>query len=104
MSDDLPPHVLHTLLRLRDEILAHLDRSTDDTVCCHECLLPYPEGDHEAYNFCPWCMLSINGRAARIDESRKIIEKQRYGNDEIQCGECGGAEGRKAYRLEPVEA
>ena len=90
MSDDLPPHVLRTLLRLRDEILAHLDRTADDTLCCHRCFLPYPEGDYEAYSFCPWCALSINGREARIDESRKIIEKERYGNDEIQCGECGG--------------
>ncbi len=90
MSDDLPPHVLRTLLRLRDEILARLDRTTDDTLCCHRCFLPYPEGDYEAYSFCPWCALSINGREARIDESRKIIEKERYGNDEIQCGECGG--------------
>ncbi len=90
MSDDLPPHVRRTLLRLRGEILAHLDRTTDDTLCCRECLLPYPEGDYEAYDFCPWCALSINGREARIDESRKIIEKERYGNDEIQCGECGG--------------
>lgn len=88
--DEMPPHVRRTLLRLRDEMLAHLDRTTDDTSCCRQCLLPYPEGEYEAYDFCPWCSLSIRGREPRIDESRKIIQNERFGNDEIQCGECGG--------------
>ena len=51
---------------------------------------PIPKGDYEAYDFCPWCSLSIRGREPRIDESRKIIQHVRCGNDEIQCGECGG--------------
>ena len=89
MIDDLPPYARRTLLRLRDEMLAHLDRTPETILCCRRCLLPYPEGDHEAYNFCPWCSFSINGREPRIDESRKIIEKERCGHDEIQCGKCG---------------
>jgi hypothetical protein len=90
MFDELPPNARATLLRLRDEMLAHLGRTSADTACCRQCLLPHPEGDYEAYNFCPWCSLSIRGREARFDESRKIIQNERYGNDEIQCGECGG--------------
>ena len=90
MSDELPPHARAKLLRLRDEMLAHLERTVDDTPCCRQCLLPHPEGDYEAYSFCPWCALSIHGQEARGDESRKIIQNERYGRDEIQCGECGG--------------
>ncbi len=90
MNEDTRAKIRQTLLRLRAEMLDHLDRAAENTLCCTRCLLPYPEDDFEAYNFCPWCSLSIHGREARIDESRKIIEHERYGNDEIQCGECGG--------------
>lgn len=87
---ELPPKVREMLLRLQAEMLYHLRRTRAATLCCDQCLLPYPEGEFEAYNFCPWCCLSVNGREPRIDESRKIIQKERYGQDEIQCGECGG--------------
>ena len=90
MNEDTRAKIQQTLLRLRAEMLDHLDRTAEDTRFCARCLLPYPEDDFEAYHFCPWCSLSINGRDARIDESRKVIEHERYGNDEIQCGECGG--------------
>ena len=90
MNEDTRANIRRTLLRLRAEMLDHLHRAVTDTRFCTRCLLPYPEDDFEAYHFCPWCSLSINGRDARIDESRKIIEHERYGNDEIQCGECGG--------------
>lgn len=88
--DELLPNARRILLRLRDEMLAHLGRTTGNTPCCRRCLLPHPEGEYEAYDFCPWCSLSIRGREPRIDESRKIIQHVRCGNDEIQCGECGG--------------
>ena len=90
MNEDARVKMRQTLLRLRAEMLDHLDRTAEHTRCCTRCLLPYLEHDFEAYYFFPWCSLSINGRDARIDESRKIIEHERYGNDEIQCGECGG--------------
>ena len=88
--EELPEIVRRRLLALRAEILDHLERSEADTSCCRRCLLPYPEGDYESYNFCPWCDLSIRGMEERIDESRKIILDIRFGADEIQCGECGG--------------
>jgi hypothetical protein len=78
------------LLRVRSQMLAYLQADLASVTCCRRCLLPYPEGEYESYSYCPWCDLSIQGREARIDESRKIIGRQRYGNDEIQCGECGG--------------
>ena len=90
MSQQLPPQLRVFLLRLREEMLSHLERREADTECCRQCLLPYPEGEFEAYSFCPWCDLSVNGQEPRIDESRKIIQKERLGQDEIQCGECGG--------------
>jgi hypothetical protein len=71
-------------------MLAYLGRSSRDTAFCLQCMLPYPEGEFESYSFCPWCLYSIHGTEARIDESRKVILNERYGNDEIQCGECGG--------------
>ena len=86
----LPTVLRRRMLRLRAEMLQHLDRTEDETLCCQQCLLPYPEGDFESYSFCPWCEFSIRGREERIDESRKIILTERFGNDEIQCGECGG--------------
>ena len=85
----LPPKVRRALLQLRADMLLHLGRTEDDTACCRQCLLPYPEGDWESYNFCPWCDLSVRGLEERIDESRKVILDIRFGNDEAQCGECG---------------
>ncbi len=78
------------MLRFRAEMLAALGRTEQDTTCCRQCRLPYPEGDFESYNFCPWCDISIRGLEQRVDESRKIILAERFGMDEIQCGECGG--------------
>ena len=86
----LPPQLRRRMLALRAEMLAHLGRSEGELRCCPQCLLPHPEGDFEAYSFCPWCLLSLRGLEERIDESRKIILNVRFGNDEIQCGECGG--------------
>jgi uncharacterized CHY-type Zn-finger protein len=94
MSKFLPPEIQRKLLRLRAEMLFYLDRTEADTLTCRRCLLPYPEGEYEAYGFCPWCSLSINGCAPRIDESRRIIQNQRFGQDEIQCSECGGEYGQ----------
>ena len=90
MSDGIPDRVRRRLLRLRGEMFAHLGRSESETTCCRRCRLPYPEGDFESYDFCPWCSPAIRGREPRYDESRKIIQKERDGSDEIQCGECGG--------------
>jgi hypothetical protein len=90
MSRPLPPKLRIYLLRLQAEMLAYLERDYSNTLCCRRCLLPYPEGEFEAYDFCPWCALPVNGLEARIDESRRIIQKERDGQDEIQCGECGG--------------
>lgn len=87
---ELPRVLRQRLLRLRQEILDHLGRTVADTRCCQQCLLPHPEGDFESYSFCPWCLYSIRGLEERIDESRRIILAVRFGNDEIQCGECGG--------------
>ncbi len=90
MIQPLPPQLRLYLLRLQAEMLAYLQLDLDDTPCCRQCLLPFPEGEFEAYSFCPWCSHSITGLEPRIDESRKIIQKERYGRDEVQCGECGG--------------
>ena len=78
------------MLQLRAEILEHLGRTEEDTTCCPQCLLPHPEGDFESYSFCPWCLHALCGLEERIDESRKFVLDVRFGNDEIQCGECGG--------------
>ena len=90
MTGDIPERVRRRLAQLRGEMLAHLDRTESDTACCLRCLLPHPEGEFESYDFCPWCSLAIRGRGRRYDESRKIVLNERYGSDEIQCGECGG--------------
>ena len=90
MTGDIPEKVRRRLIQLRGAILAHLGRSESDTAFCRRCLLPYPESDFESYDFGPWCSLAIRGREPRYDESRKIILSERYGGDEIQCGECGG--------------
>ena len=87
---ELPPKVRKRLLELRREMLDHLGRSEQVTSCCRRCLLPHPEGEWESYNFCPWRLNSIRGMEGRIDESRKIVLNIRFGQDEIQCGECGG--------------
>ncbi len=90
MSGDIPEKIRRRLIQLRGEILGHLGRTESDTAGCGRCLLPYPEGDFESYDFCPWCSFAIRGREPRYDESRKIILSERYGSDEIQCGECAG--------------
>ena len=78
------------LLALRAEMLLYLQISEDETRFCRSCMLPLPEGDYESYDFCPWCSKSQGGIEPRLDESRKIIEREelerRIG---IQCGECG---------------
>ena len=90
MNQDEADAIQRMMLRFRAEMLAELGRTEQDTTCCRQCMLPYPEGDFESYNFCPWCDISIRGLEQRIDESRKIILAERFGMDEIQCGECGG--------------
>ena len=87
MNQDQADAVRRLMLRLRAEMLAQLGRTKEDTACCRRCLLPYAEGDFESYNFCPWCDVSIRGLEERTDESRKIILAERFGMDEIQCGE-----------------
>ncbi len=86
----LTPKLRKRMLALRKEMLQHLGRTEHDTRCCSQCLLPHPEGEWESYSFCPWCLDSIQGQEERIDESRKIVLNIRFGQDEIQCGECGG--------------
>ena len=83
MNEDTRDKIRRKLLWLRAEMLGYLGRTEDNTSCCHQCLLPYPEGEFESYSFCPWCALSINGREPRLDESRRVIENERYGQDEI---------------------
>ena len=82
--------VRHVLMRLRVEILTHLDRSESETDFCGCCHLPLPTGDYASYEFCPWCDQSLNGIVPRVDESRRIIQHQWEVQDDIQCGECGG--------------
>ena len=38
----------------------------------------------------PGALYRSTGARPASTRARKIIEKERYGNDEIQCGECGG--------------
>jgi hypothetical protein len=85
-----PEEIRRILLRLRAEMLLYLGRTEQDTLFCHRCLLPLPEGEFESYSFCPWCSMSLTGCAPRYDESRRIIENERGDQTEIQCGECGG--------------
>jgi hypothetical protein len=77
------------LLALRAEMLVYLQVTEDEIRFCRRCLLPLPEGDYDSYDFCPWCSKSLGGMEARIDESRKIIEREIEGWTGIQCGECG---------------
>lgn len=77
------------LLALRAEMLCYLQVSEETIRFCRRCLLPLPEGDYDSYDFCPWCAQSLGGLEPRIDESRKIIERELEGWIAIQCGECG---------------
>jgi hypothetical protein len=78
------------LLALRAEMLAYLQVREDGISFCRRCLLPLPEGEYESYDFCPWCSKSLGGIEPRLDESRKIIEREELERRvEIQCGECG---------------
>jgi hypothetical protein len=77
------------LLALRAEMMVYLQRTEEETRFCRRCLLPLPEGDYDSYDFCPWCSKSLGGIEPRLDESRKIIEREMERVVEIQCGECG---------------
>jgi hypothetical protein len=82
--------VRRMLLALRAEMLAYLQRDEEDTRFCERCLLPLPEGEFEAYDFCPWCSKSFGAMEPNFDQARRIIENDTLGNQvEIQCGECG---------------
>ena len=85
-----PPEVRRILFKLRTDILTYTARNERDTYFCERCMLPFPEDDYEAYEFCPWCSETVNGISPICDESRKIIEHEWGKEDEIQCGECGG--------------
>lgn len=77
------------LLALRAEMLVYLHLPEEEAHFCRRCLLPLPEGDFDSYDFCPWCSKSLGGMEPRLDESRKIVERELEGIVEIQCGECG---------------
>jgi hypothetical protein len=78
------------LLALRAEMLVDLHAREEEMRFCQRCLLPLPEGEYESYDFCPWCSKSLGGIEPRLDESRKIIEREELDRRvEIQCGECG---------------
>jgi hypothetical protein len=84
-----PREIRRILLVLRAEMLASLQLAEEETQFCRRCLLPLPEGEFESYDFCPWCSKSVRGLVPRLDESRKIIERELEEKIEIQCGECG---------------
>jgi uncharacterized CHY-type Zn-finger protein len=84
-----PLQIRGALMRVRSQMLLTLNRTEDETDFCGRCHLPLPADDFEAYEFCPWCDQSLCGDAARIDESRRIVEHQWGAEDDIQCGECG---------------
>lgn len=77
------------LLALRAEMVRYLQRPAEELHYCGRCLLPFPEGDFDAYDFCPWCAQSTGGLEPRIDESRKIVGETVEEWVAIQCGECG---------------
>ncbi len=78
------------LLALRAEMLLYLQASEEEIRFCQRCLLPLPEGEYDSYDFCPWCSKSLGGIERRLDESRKIIEREELERRvAIQCGECG---------------
>jgi len=85
----LPREMRRILLALRKEMLAYLQLTEESVQFCRRCLLPLPEGEFESYDFCPWCSKSLRGMEPRMDESRKIIEREVEEKIEIQCGECG---------------
>lgn len=85
----LPREMRRILLALRKEMLAYLQLTEKSVQFCRRCLLPLPEGEFESYDFCPWCSKSLRGMGPRMDESRKIIERELEEKIEIQCGECG---------------
>jgi hypothetical protein len=84
-----PKEMRRILLALRAEMLAYMRLVEEETHFCRRCLLPLPEGDFDSYDFCPWCSKSLGGLEPRLDESRKILERELEGRIEIQCGECG---------------
>jgi hypothetical protein len=77
------------LLALRAEMVVYLKRSEEELSFCRRCFLPFPEGEYDAYDFCPWCSISLGGMEPRLDESRKIVGEPIEDLVEIQCGECG---------------
>jgi hypothetical protein len=77
------------LLALRAEMIIYLKRSEEELNFCSRCLLPFPEGDYDAYDYCPWCSISPSGVEPRYDEARKIVGEPVEDRVEIQCGECG---------------
>ena len=82
--------VRRILLALRAEMLVYLKYCEDEARFCQRCLLPLPEGEFDSYDFCPWCSKSLGGMQPRLNESRKIIEREELDRRvEIQCGECG---------------
>jgi uncharacterized CHY-type Zn-finger protein len=81
--------VRRALLDARTRILLAVGRQEEDTDFCGRCHLPLPADEYEAYEFCPWCALSLCGAEAREDESRRILEHQWETTDDVQCGECG---------------
>ena len=85
-----PREIQRILLKLRAEMLLYLGRAEKDTSFCDRCLLPLPEGEFEAYRFCPWCCRSLTGCIPCYDESQRIIENEWEAQTEIQCGSCGG--------------
>lgn len=77
------------LLALRAEMVLYLKRAEEELNYCRRCRLPFPEGEYDAYDFCPWCSISTGGLEPRLDESRKIVGTAVEDQVEIQCGECG---------------
>jgi uncharacterized CHY-type Zn-finger protein len=77
-------------------MLRYLERAEGETQSCRRCLLPLPEGEYEAYDFCPWCSKPLGGLEPRVEESRKIIERELGRHVEIQCGACGCEYGQPA--------
>jgi uncharacterized CHY-type Zn-finger protein len=102
--EPVPGEVYRALIRLRAEMLVYLAKDENELDFCGQCRLPFPQGDFEAYAFCPWCDLQMGGDSPRIDESRRIIRHSWERQDDIQCGECGGEyaqPGRYPFRFCP---
>ena len=60
--DELQPNARRTLIRLRDEMLAHLGRTTGNTPCCRRCLLPLSRRGVRGLRFLP-VVLSLDSGA-----------------------------------------